>query len=337
VGANHAVGGGTVRATATWSVSLETGVQWNVIYGLYGHPMIILNHQHLYYFWVVAREGSIARACEKLFLTQSTVSGQIIQLESFLNRRLFTREKKRMQMTDDGRLVFEYADRIFDTSRELMDTLKDRPRRKALRMQLGIVPQIPLQMAERLLDVLSRFRPKVQLEIVEGPLRQLLDDLKTHDLDLVFSHVPVPEEEAKGFLQKQTGHMPIDFCAAPSVAAKVKRFPQDLAAVPILMPARPNPIREQVEHFLYDHDCKPEIAGEAQDVELLRFLTLKGLGAAPLNRLVASSDCKSGKLIRINRQPTGLFKTEWLIARRRHSLNPAARFILKTFHVASTR
>jgi len=69
--------------------------------------MIILNHQHLYYFWVVAKEGSVARACEKLFLAQPTVSGQIIQLEKFFGRRLFTRDKKKMDLTDDGKLVFE--------------------------------------------------------------------------------------------------------------------------------------------------------------------------------------------------------------------------------------
>jgi LysR family transcriptional regulator, transcriptional activator of nhaA len=295
--------------------------------------MIILNHQHLYYFWVVAKEGSVARACEKLFLAQATVSGQIIQLEKFFGRRLFTRAKKKMDLTDDGKLVFEYSDRIFDVSRELMGALQDRVGRKVIRMNLGIVPQIPLQLAERLLHRLTQYRPKVLPTIAEGPLKQLLNGLQTHHLDLVFSHVSIPEEEGKGYIQIQVGEMPIDFVAAPSLAAKVKRFPQDLSKIPLLLPARPNPIRELVENFLYDRDCKPEIAGEAQDVELLRFLTLKGVGAAPLVRMVTALDVRSGKLTRLNRRPTGLTKTEWLIARKRHALNPVAQYLLKHFRI----
>jgi len=293
--------------------------------------MIILNHQHLYYFWVVAKEGSVARACEKLFLAQPTVSGQIIQLEKFFGRRLFTRDKKKMDLTDDGKLVFEYSDRIFDISRELLSALKDRAGRDVIRMRLGIVPQIPLQMAERLLHLITRFRPKVLPTIAEGPLQHLLNGLQTHDLDLVFSHVSIPEEEGKGYIQIQAGQMPIDFVAAPYLAEKIKRFPEDLSKIPLLLHARPNPIRELVDNFLFEHDCKPGVAGEAQDVELLRVLTLKGVGAAPLNRMITASDVKSGKLIRLNKRPTGITTTEWLIARKRHALNPVARYLLKHF------
>jgi DNA-binding transcriptional LysR family regulator len=230
-----------------------------------------------------------------------------------------------MELTDDGKLVFEYSDRIFDISRELMGTLKDQAGRNVVRMQLGIVPQIPLQLAERLLHLITRFRPKVLPTIVEGPLKQLLTGLQTHNLDLVYSHVSIPEEEGKGYIQIQVGQMPIDFVAAPALAEKIKRFPEDLSKVPLLLHARPNPVRELVENFLYDHDCNPGIAGEAQDVELLRVLTLKGVGAAALNRLITTSDVKSGKLIRLNKRPTGLTTTEWLIARKRHALYPVAR------------
>jgi|GEM_PF-5138274 len=40
-----------------------------------------LNYQHLYYFWTVAKEGRISRACEKLHLAQPTISGQLAVFE----------------------------------------------------------------------------------------------------------------------------------------------------------------------------------------------------------------------------------------------------------------
>jgi len=50
-----------------------------------------LNYHHLLYFWTVAKEGSIARACEELRLAQPTISGQIRALEENLGEKLFSR------------------------------------------------------------------------------------------------------------------------------------------------------------------------------------------------------------------------------------------------------
>ena len=86
--------------------------------------MIPLNHQHLYYFWVVAREGSVSKAAEKLFLTQPTVSGQLAQLEKFLGKKLFAREKNRLVLTEEGRFVLDYANHIFNTSEEMLEALQ---------------------------------------------------------------------------------------------------------------------------------------------------------------------------------------------------------------------
>ena len=50
-----------------------------------------LNYHHLLYFWVTAREGSVARACAELHLAQPTISGQIRLLEESLGEKLFAR------------------------------------------------------------------------------------------------------------------------------------------------------------------------------------------------------------------------------------------------------
>jgi len=69
-----------------------------------------LNYHHLYYFWAVAREGSIRRACEHLQLAQPTVSSQIQKLERSLGEKLFDRVGRGLALTDTGRLVYRYAD-----------------------------------------------------------------------------------------------------------------------------------------------------------------------------------------------------------------------------------
>ena len=65
-----------------------------------------LNYHHLLYFWMVAREGSIARAGEQLRLAQPTISGQIRMLEEQLGEKLFQRSGRNLVLTDVGRLVY---------------------------------------------------------------------------------------------------------------------------------------------------------------------------------------------------------------------------------------
>ena len=64
-----------------------------------------LNYHHLYYFWMVAKEGSVTAACRRLRLAQATVSQQVIQLEDFLGCKLFIRNGRRVSLSDSGKLV----------------------------------------------------------------------------------------------------------------------------------------------------------------------------------------------------------------------------------------
>jgi LysR family transcriptional activator of nhaA len=72
-----------------------------------------LNYNHLFYFWNVAREGSIARASEVLHLTPQTISAQLKLLEENAGAALFDRIGRGLVLTDTGRVVNQYADDIF--------------------------------------------------------------------------------------------------------------------------------------------------------------------------------------------------------------------------------
>ncbi|MDQ7774192.1 MAG: LysR family transcriptional regulator, partial [Elusimicrobiales bacterium] len=89
--------------------------------------MIPINYHHLYYFYTIARAGSITKACAELLLAQSTLSAQLKQLEKALGRRLFDRKNQRLSLTEEGRLVLDYAESIFEMGKELQDAMRDRP------------------------------------------------------------------------------------------------------------------------------------------------------------------------------------------------------------------
>src|SRR4029453_17618421 len=90
-----------------------------------------LNYHHLLYFWVVAREGGMSKAAERLGLSQPTISAQIKMLEAALGERLFQRKGRPLVPPEVGRIVERYADGIFTVGRELLETLKGRPSGRA--------------------------------------------------------------------------------------------------------------------------------------------------------------------------------------------------------------
>jgi len=72
-----------------------------------------LNYNHLYYFYVVATEGSITKASARLNLTSQTISGQITGFEAQIGINLFERKGKKLSLSEMGVLIYSYAEEIF--------------------------------------------------------------------------------------------------------------------------------------------------------------------------------------------------------------------------------
>jgi len=105
--------------------------------------MHTLNYHHLLYFWVTAREGSIAGAAGQLGLSQPTISAQIKSLEESLGHQLFERVGRGLRLSQTGRTAFRYADEIFGLGRELVETLEGRAPGSPLRLEVGVVDALP--------------------------------------------------------------------------------------------------------------------------------------------------------------------------------------------------
>ena len=158
-----------------------------------------LNYHHLLYFWVVARKGSIAKASQELRLAQPTISGQLKALEDSLGEKLFSRKGRGLELTEMGTVVFSYAEEIFSLGRELLDTVKDRPTGRPVRLQVGVADVVPKLIAHRILEPALRLPQRVRIVVHENTTEHLLAGLATSDLDLVLSDSPVGAVKVKAY------------------------------------------------------------------------------------------------------------------------------------------
>ncbi len=238
-----------------------------------------LNYHHLYYFWTVAKEGSIARACEKLHLAQPTISGQLRQLEESIGEKVFTKSGRNLVLTDTGQLVYRYAEEIFSVGRELLDVLHGRPGGRPLRFVVGISDVMPKLIVFRVLQAVLKMPEPVHLVCYEDDTEGLLQKLSSRGLDMILTDAPLAALTRPRTYNHDLGSCGVSFCATRTLAARIRRdFPASLDGAPFLLPTGASVLRRSLEHWFDRHGIRPRIVGEFQDSALLKVFGQAGAG-----------------------------------------------------------
>ncbi|RMH04318.1 MAG: transcriptional activator NhaR [Nitrospirae bacterium] len=246
-----------------------------------------LNFNHLFYFWMVAREGSILRACQRLHLAQPTVSTQIKALEQSLNEKLFQREGRRLVLTEAGQIVYRYAEDMFELSQEFQSILKGQPTGRPLRLKVGIADVLPKRIAYLLLEPLMELPYPIRLVCYESEPRRLLSDLAAHSLDVVMTDAPpLPTFKSHAHCHL-LGQSSVTLLATPALARQYKKkFPASLQDAPFLLPTLNTFLRRAIEDWFDEKNLEPTVVGEFEDSALLMSFGQDGRGIIPVHTII---------------------------------------------------
>jgi LysR family transcriptional regulator, transcriptional activator of nhaA len=263
-----------------------------------------LNYHHLLYFWLVAKTGSVTDASEQLRLSQSTVSTQLRALETALDEKLFRREGRRLVLTDVGRVVFGYAEEIFALGRELLDTVKDRPTGRPLRLNVGVADVLPKLVAHRLIAPALALDVPVRLVCTEGKPPDLLAELALHRLDVVLSDTPADPGVAVRVFTHLLGECDVVLVAAPDLAGRYRRgFPGSLEGAPLLVPAVGTMLRRSLDQWLEAESLRPHVIGEFEDGALMQAFGREGVGIFPVPSVVEADVRRQAGVRLVGRLP----------------------------------
>lgn len=243
-----------------------------------------LNYHHLLYFWMVAKEGSISKAAQRLHLAQPTLSSQIQKLEKTIGLKLFDRVGRSLVLTDTGHMAYRYAEEIFSLGRELTEAIQGAPSRDVLKLTVGVPDVLPKLVVYRLLKPAIEFGERVQLVCYEGKLNELLADLALHRLDIVLADTPIaPSAHVRAF-NHLLGESGITIFGTPSHAKKYRRrFPRSLHGAPMLLPTQNTTLRRAMEQWFESEEIRPLVVHEFEDSAVLKVFGQHGEGvfAAP--------------------------------------------------------
>jgi LysR family transcriptional regulator, transcriptional activator of nhaA len=284
--------------------------------------MLPVNFNQLYYFWVIAREGRISSAGERLFLTQSTLSVQIQKLERSLGKTLFTRDRHGVALTDDGRLAFDFCEMVFAQAGDFVRRMEESRPLPMPALKLGVAPAISNGVVLRITEFVRACGLDNRIQILSGGWSDLKDRLTRRKVDIVVADADPSNELGPDYRGRLVARLPLWFVGAPRWRASLKRFPGGLADFPAVLRNAENPVRKQVDHFLYKHRLSPPIASEVEDADLIRVLVLNGDGVAALDLLSVAGDLRERRLFKLHRNPLPIHQDVWFLFRRHHREEP---------------
>lgn len=237
-----------------------------------------INFRHLYFFRVVAAEGSLTRAAERLGLAIQTVSAQLSALEQSIGKSLLTQQGRRLVPTEAGRVALIYAEQIFELGDRMQEALEETDAGKT-RLTVGISDSLPKLIAYRLLRAALHMDLKVKLVVVEREFEALLGDLALHKLDVVLTDRSVRATASLRVFSHLLGESEMMLFGAPALARRHGRqFPRSLQGAPLLLPTRNNALRGRIDTWLLEQDVRPDVVGEFEDNAMLTTFARDGLG-----------------------------------------------------------
>lgn len=244
------------------------------------------SYRHLYYFWVVGKEGGITRAADRLGMAVQTVSTQVRELERTLGQTLLKPQGRGLALTEAGHVAMRQAEQIFALGEQLPGLLREAVSEPSVRLAVGISDGVPKLVVRSLLQPLLD-QPRLRLLCHEGEFDDLLAELALHRLDVVLSDRPAVPSPTLKVHSHALGSSELAWYAPPALAAAARRgFPQSLSTVPVLLPTTHATARGLLDQWFERQGVRPHIVGEFEDSALLKTFGAGGLGAFPAVRLV---------------------------------------------------
>ena len=244
------------------------------------------SYRHLYYFWVVAKEGGMAKAADRLDMAVQTISTQVRELEKSLGYELLKPAGRGVALTNAGVAAMHQAELIFQLGEKLPDVVRAAIGAPSVRLAVGISEGLAKLAVRQLLQPVMH-TSNLRLICQEDEFEDLLGELALHRLDVVLADRPAPSNPNLKVYSHSLGSSTLSWYGpAPLLTAARKDFPQSLSKVPVLLPTLSAAVRPRIDHWFERLGIKPNIVGEFEDSALLKTFGAAGMGVFPAADLI---------------------------------------------------
>ncbi len=250
--------------------------------------------KQLEYFVRVAELGSFTKAALALDVAQPALSRQVRLLEVELRQNLLIRNGRGATPTDAGKLLLEHGRGILHQVERAREELGRVRGALAGRVAIGLPPSLARVITVPLTRAFRAQLPEASLSISEGLSATMQEWLHTGRLDIavLYNASPAPDIEITPLMEEE---LMLVQPRPPGLAEEPPPPPvplAEVAALPLVIPSRPNALRMHVEAEMAAIGLRPTVALEIDGVSAILDLVADGAGAALLSRQAVVSSIR---------------------------------------------
>ncbi len=288
----------------------------------------MLNLNQLKAFYAVAKTGAFSKAAEELLVTDPAVFIQVRSLERYLGSKLLDKYGKDFLLTEIGRTLFSYAEKIFALEEEADRAVMEIRSLRSGELRVGTTKAIAQYIMPQAISFFQDLYPRIKVFLSEGSSDELVKGVMDHHVELALTaRIPYPKKiSTKPFSRDR-----IVVVVSPDseLLKKEEVSLRDLSRLPIICRDEGSATRLATSAAFRSMGLKPSSVIESENTEFIKDMVKKNRGYSLLASISVRTEIRQGCLREVKLKDRCLALDIDVIHRKGKTLSPAASTFVK--------
>ena len=260
-----------------------------------------INFNHLYYFYIIAREESLVKSAKKLNVTQPTLSQQLRQFESNIGHKLFSRYGRSLKLNNYGKYLYEHTKDIFYRAEKMLTGFNYQLSiNTEVQYSIGISPSISRNYAAKILYPIL-INSNMGISTCEANTEELINKLFRQEIDFAIAEEPSSFQIKEGLKTYQLKEDSFNFICGNKLAKDISSIPHDLNNRPYFKYHSKNKIQQNIDSYFYENNIMPNVVGESDDLEIILTATEHDHCFSIVSEIASKKLIKEGRLTKLGK------------------------------------
>ena len=237
--------------------------------------MLTVNLTHLKAFYMVAKNRSFTLACKELGVSQPTISLQVREFEKYCGNPLLTRNTRKIELTQEGKLIFPLTEKIFAIEDEIENTIEEIRNLNLGTLEIGTTFLTLENLIPNIIRSVKDRNPGLKIHLSAGSAEEILRGVIDYRYHLgIIGRLSYPNN----IIAKEIQKMKLYFISKSKIKEKI--YLEDLANYPVICPSKGNGLRELIVNEFRKRNIPLNVQIESDDPRIIRSMVQGGLGGA---------------------------------------------------------
>jgi DNA-binding transcriptional LysR family regulator len=289
----------------------------------------VLNLNQLRVFYHAAKNLNYTVAAGELFITQPAVTAQMKAFEEACNLKLFRKKGRNLILSDEGRALFGYAEKIFKYEKEIESAIADMHKLKRGVLSLGTTKAYARYFMPLMLSTFHESYPDIKIQLYEGSSLDMtysLLDFK-NEVAVIAKTEVLPEVNFYPFSKEE---MAVIVAPGHHLSRKKAVSFKELAEEPFIMKEKGSGTRKLVEQSFANVNCEPNILMETSNTEFIKQLVQRGDGISIVVKEAVGLELEEKKLAQVRLKNPQIYLDVSIAYLKDQPLSPPARAFVDT-------